>query len=95
MLVYLLIISFIAVIITVYDKWASKKKKRKRGKKRKKRTRVPEKVLWFVAVIGGAVAEYITMRLIRHKTKHKEFMKGLPLIIIVHAALFIAYYFIF
>lgn len=93
MLKYLLIVSLITVLITVYDKWASKKK-RKKGK-RKKKIRIPERVLWFFAIIGGAVAEYITMRLIRHKTKHKQFMRGLPLVIIIHIALYLAYHYLF
>lgn len=88
---YLIVVSLTAVILTVYDKLASKRKK---GKKKKKR-RVPEKLLWAVAVIGGAAAEYITMKIIRHKTKHKKFMRGLPVVIIIHIGIYLAYYFLF
>ncbi len=94
MIKYLIVVSLIAVILTVYDKLASKRKSKK-GKKKKKKRRVPEKVLWVVAVIGGAAAEYITMKLIRHKTKHKKFMRGLPVIIIIHIGIYLAYYFLF
>ena len=43
--------------------------------------RVPERVLWVFAVCGGAAGELLTMRLVHHKTKHRRFMIGLPLLI--------------
>lgn len=72
-LIYLAIISLIAVIITVSDKSRAKKHKR----------RIAEKTLFGTAVLGGSAAMYLTMLAIRHKTKHKRFMIGLPLIMIV------------
>ncbi len=65
-------ISLITSVITAADKAFAKKKKR----------RIPEVTLFSLAVLGGAVAEYITMKLIRHKTRHKSFMLGLPAIIL-------------
>ncbi len=94
MVKYLIIISLAAFVLTVYDKLISKKKKKK-GKKKRKKTRVPEKLFWAVAILGGAAAEYITMKIIRHKTKHKNFMRGLPAIIIIQIGLYLAYYFLF
>ena len=76
---YLFVIGLVAVIITVADKKAAKKK----GKKR----RVPEATLMLVGLFGGALPMYVTMRLIRHKTKHKKFMIGLPLEIALHAVI--------
>ena len=63
--------------LTVSDKVRAKKGK----------WRVPEDTLLFVALLGGAVGEYITMRLIRHKTRHKKFMITLPVFILLQAAL--------
>ena len=74
---WLAVISLITVIVTVYDKIAAKKRPRHR---------VPENTLLLLAVLGGGLAEYITMLLIRHKTKHKKFMVGLPVIILAQAA---------
>jgi uncharacterized membrane protein YsdA (DUF1294 family) len=37
--------------------------------------------------IGGSVAMFVTMQLIRHKTKHVKFMLGIPLIIIAQIAI--------
>lgn len=70
---WLALISLIACGVTVYDKIASK---------RLPRHRTPEKTLFLLAILGGSVAMYATMQLIRHKTQHKRFMIGIPLIII-------------
>ncbi len=75
-LIYLAAISLIAVIMTVSDKSRARKHKR----------RIAEKTLFWTAVLGGSAAMYITMLSVRHKTKHKRFMIGLPLIMIFQAA---------
>lgn len=74
-LIYLAAVSIIAVIMTVSDKSRAQKHKR----------RIAEETLFGTAVLGGSAAMYLTMLAIRHKTKHKRFMIGLPLIIIVQA----------
>ena len=76
---YLVIISLISIIVCIYDKGISKKNKVE--------LRVPEKTLMLLSAIGGSVAMYITMLLIRHKTKHVKFMLGIPLIIALHSAI--------
>lgn len=73
-LIYFLVISIITIIITIIDK--------KRAIKH--RYRVSEATLITLGFLGGAVAEYITMKTIRHKTLHKKFMIGLPAIIVFH-----------
>ena len=59
---------------------------------RKGGQRVSEATLFLLALIGGAAAELFTMKRIRHKTLHKRFMIGLPLIILLHTALIIVYF---
>ena len=49
-------------------------------------SRVPEKNLFLIALLGGSPGEYLTMRLIRHKTQHRSFMVGLPIIFLAEAA---------
>ena len=49
--------------------------------------RIPEKTLFFIAVIGGAVGVFVGMFLFRHKTRHKSFSIGLPVILLLQAAL--------
>lgn len=72
-ILYFLLINIVSIILTVGDKL-----KAKRGS-----FRIPEKVLFMFSFLGGSVGMYITMRAIRHKTKHKKFMIGLPIIILV------------
>ena len=74
--IYFALISLITSVITVLDKLFAKKHMR----------RVPEATLFTLAFIGGAAAEYLTMKLVRHKTLHKSFMLGLPAIMIFQAA---------
>ena len=76
LLIYFLSVSFYSAAITCSDKRLAKSGGR----------RVPEKKLFGAALLGGAGAMYITMRIIRHKTLHKRFMIGLPLIIIIQAS---------
>ena len=78
-LAYIAIISIISVIVCIYDK--------KISKKNRVELRTPEKTLMLLSALGGSVAMFITMQIIRHKTKHVKFMLGIPLIIIVQAGI--------
>ncbi len=80
-LAYLLIISIVSVCVTIYDKWAAKKRP-------KERTR--ESTLLLLSALGGSVAMLMTMYSIRHKTKHMKFMIGIPLIIAIQVAAIVA-----
>lgn len=71
---YFILISVITVTFTVGDKLNAKRDGR----------RVPEDFLLTLGLLGGALAEYVTMKLIRHKTRHKKFMLILPAEIIIH-----------
>ena len=77
---YLAAISLISILVCIYDKIASKKAKRHRTR---------EATLLGLSALGGSVAMFITMLLIRHKTKHLTFMIGIPLIIAAQVAAFI------
>jgi uncharacterized membrane protein YsdA (DUF1294 family) len=79
LIVYVVIISIISIIVCFYDK--------KISKLNKVSLRTPEKSLMILSLLGGSVAMFITMLLIRHKTKHLKFMLGIPAIIVAQAAL--------
>ncbi len=74
--IYLAVISFIAIVVTIADKSKAKRHK----------WRVPEAALLGISALGGSVAMFITMLIIRHKTKHVKFMLGIPLIIALQIA---------
>ncbi len=73
---WLPLISLVSVIVTAADKSAA----------RHGRRRVPERTLLLLAALGGAVAMYITMHLIRHKTRKAKFMVGIPAILAAELA---------
>ena len=75
------VMSLVAVVMTCHDKAAAKRHAR----------RTPEATLMLIGLFFGATAEFITMLLIRHKTKHAKFMVGLPIFILLHIALVVAY----
>lgn len=79
-LIYLISINILGIILTIYDKIASKKFRK---------NRIRENVLLLIGVLGGAISMYITMKLIRHKTRHKKFMIGLPIILILQVSFLI------
>ena len=74
---WLIAASVMAIVVTVWDK----------RRARRQAWRVPERTLWLVSVLGGSAATYLTMRVIRHKTLHRQFMWGLPLLVVAQAAL--------
>ena len=51
------------------------------------RWRIPEKVLFGAALLGGSVGAWAGMYLFHHKTRHWYFVVGMPLILAVQAAL--------
>ncbi len=73
-LVYFFMISAVSVFICVIDKHNAAAEK----------WRISEKTLFLLSFIGGALAMYLTMRIIHHKTRHKRFMWGLPIIMLLH-----------
>jgi uncharacterized membrane protein YsdA (DUF1294 family) len=70
---YLLILNIFGFFQMVYDKKRAKASQR----------RVPEKSLFLVAALGGALGSFIGMQTVRHKTKHWNFLVGIPSIIII------------
>ena len=77
--IYLAVINIIAVILTIYDKSAAVHD----------RWRVRERTLMLVSALGGSVGMFLTMLIIRHKTRKPLFMIGIPVIFILE--LIIAY----
>lgn len=73
LITYLVAINLLGIIVTVADK-----KKAIKGK-----YRIPELDLWIIALLGGSLGTYIAMKIVRHKTKHKNFMIGIPIIVII------------
>lgn len=57
---------------------------------RKRAFRIPEATLFLIAIIGGSIGSLAGMYAFRHKTRHWYFVYGMPFIIFVQLALFVA-----
>lgn len=77
----LIVLNTISFLMVGLDKFKSK-----RGS-----WRIPEKRFFILSFFGGAVGVYLGMQLFRHKTQHKKFVYGIPLMVILN---FVALYYL-
>ncbi len=73
----MLIINLTAFFVTAYDKFAAIHHK----------WRVRESTLLIISATGGSIVMFLTMIIIRHKTRHHKFMVGIPIIIFIQLVL--------
>ena len=77
-IVYILIcINVLTFLVYGIDKW-----KAKQGS-----WRISEATLLTLAIIGGSIGALLGMKVWHHKTMHKKFKYGLPLILLAQIAL--------
>lgn len=81
---YLITVNILAFVLFGLDKF----------KARRGFWRISEKGLMLAALCGGSIGALFGMRLFRHKTKHKLFTIGVPLILLVQGVLLMYYFFI-
>ena len=74
--IWLLLINVITFLVFGLDKWKARRKE-----KNEKVRRVPERTLLLLAALGGSVGALLAMKAFRHKTLHKAFRFGVPLIL--------------
>ena len=77
LLYYLIAINIVTFLVYGIDKW-----KAKQGS-----WRISEATLLILAVIGGSIGALLGMKIWHHKTMHKKFKYGLPLILIIQIIL--------
>ena len=76
-LLYLLIVNALGFLLMLVDK----------RKAQKNLWRIPESTLLLMAAIGGSVGSLVGMYKFRHKTKHWQFVIGMPAILIAQIVL--------
>ena len=81
--IYLVLINAAGFLLMYIDK----------RKAKKRRYRIPETVLLSIAVIGGSIGVMAGMEIFRHKTKYPRFFIGVPIILLLQAALIFAFYY--
>ena len=74
---YLFAINIVTILLYGIDKYKAKKGQ----------WRISEATLLTMAAIGGSIGAWAGMRLWHHKTMHKKFKYGIPVIIIMQIAL--------
>ena len=79
-IIYLIIINAITFVVYGIDKWKAKQA----------RWRIRESTLLGLAAIGGSIGALLAMKVWHHKTLHKQFIYGVPLILFVQIAIGIA-----
>ena len=77
LLYYLIVINIVTFLVYGMDKWKSKQGS----------WRISEATLLILAIIGGSIGALLGMKAWRHKTQHKKFKYGLPLILLAQIAL--------
>lgn len=87
MLPRLLLYYFVAINIVTFFAFGLDK-----HKARHSHWRIPEAMLLWLAALGGSPAALLAMHLFRHKTLHKKFRYGVPVIFLVQIALVAACY---
>ena len=70
---YLTLVNILSFILFGIDKSRAARKK----------WRIPERTLFFTAVIGGSLGAEAGILCFRHKTKHARFFVGIPAIILI------------
>ena len=78
-LIYLAAINVVTFFMYGIDKWKAKRSK----------WRVSEAALIWMAVLGGSIGAWLGMKAWHHKTQHKKFKYGLPLILFLQISLII------
>ena len=78
-LYYIVIINILTFIVYGLDKLKAKKGK----------WRISESTLLLLAIIGGSIGAWFGMKVWHHKTMHKKFKYGVPLIIIIQFSVFL------
>ena len=77
LIIYLIAMNATGFLVMLADKIRAKKKL----------WRVPEAVLFTLALRGGSLGIWAGMYLGRHKTRHLTFVVGIPLILLAQALL--------
>lgn len=73
---WLVLINLVTFLIFGLDKWKAKRKEKKDSVRR-----VPEKNLLLLAAAGGSVGALLGMKVFHHKTLHRAFRIGVPVIL--------------
>ena len=75
---WLLLLNLVTFFVFGFDKFKAKYKET-----HERARRVPEKTLFLLVALGGGAGALLGMKVWRHKTLHRSFRIGIPLILIL------------
>ena len=78
-MIYLIVVNCVTFFV-----YAADKKKAEKGK-----WRIPEAVLFGLAVIGGSLGAYAGMKVFHHKTRKYAFVGFIPILLVAQVAIVI------
>ena len=76
-LAYFITVNVLGLVLFGIDKWKAKHDK----------WRISEATLLSLTVIGGSIGTWVGMKVWHHKTMHKKFKYGIPLVMVLQLAL--------
>ena len=76
-LAYFITVNVLGLVLFGIDKWKAKHDK----------WRISEATLLSVTVIGGSIGAWVGMKVWHHKTIHKKFKYGIPLVMVLQFSL--------
>ena len=76
-LAYFITVNVLSLVLFGIDKWKAKHDK----------WRISEATLLSVTAIGGSIGAWVGMKVWHHKTMHKKFKYGIPLVMVLQSAL--------
>ena len=82
MLIYLVLINAAGFLFKLTDKYRAKKDM----------WRIPENTLLGIALLGGSVGSLLGMQIFHHKTRKPKFSIGIPVMIVLQAAVYIYFF---
>jgi len=77
LILYIAVMSLIAFGAFGLDKYKAKAN----------RWRIRERTLFILAILGGGIGAFLGMKIFHHKTLHKQFVIGIPAIMIIQLIL--------
>ncbi len=78
MQLYLVLINALGLAVMYLDKYFARHHKR----------RIPERTLFLIAILGASAGSLLGMYLFRHKTRHPQFVWGMPIILGLQLAVY-------
>ena len=76
-LAYFITVNVLGLVLFGIDKWKAKHDK----------WRISEATLLSLTVIGGSIGTWVGMKVWHHKTMHKKFKYGIPLVMVLQFVL--------